>query len=129
MGWIGMLVGSYLGGSVGKLPGAIVGALLGHRAEEHFRRRRRSAERPHEAHREAAPVAPDLALAEAYALLGARADDSAAVLRRKYRELAKRNHPDALRAQGLSGEALARATERMSRLNAAWAAIRAARGL
>lgn len=127
MGWIGMLVGSYLGGCVGKLPGSLVGAFVGHRAEEWLRRRRRSAERPRAARSEPAPAAPGFALAEAYALLGARADDGAAELKRKYRDLAKRNHPDALRAQGLSGEALVRATERMSRINAAWAAICAAR--
>lgn len=68
-------------------------------------------------------------LAEAYTTLGAKATDKADDLRRKYRELAKRNHPDSLRAQGLPDEMVDRATARMSRINDAWAKIRAARGI
>lgn len=68
-------------------------------------------------------------LDDAYALLGASAKDSAVELKRKYRELAKKNHPDALRAQGLPEEMIGKATERMSRINAAWATIREARGI
>ena len=67
-------------------------------------------------------------LKEAYAVIGANADDSADELKRKYRELAKKNHPDALRAQGLPEEMVGKATERMSRINAAWATIKEARG-
>ena len=68
-------------------------------------------------------------LADAYAVLGAGANDSTDELKRKYRELAKRNHPDALRAQGLPEEMVGKATERMSRINAAWTTIREARGI
>lgn len=68
-------------------------------------------------------------LANAYALLGASASDSVDELKRKYRELAKKSHPDALRAQGLPEEMIGKATERMSRINAAWATIREARGI
>ena len=69
------------------------------------------------------------ALADAYALLGASESDDAETLKRKYRELAKRNHPDALRAQGLPEEMVGKATERMSRINAAWALVREARNI
>ena len=68
-------------------------------------------------------------LADAYSVLGASASDSVETLKRKYRELAKKNHPDALRAQGLPEEMVGKATERMSRINAAWAVIREARGI
>lgn len=68
-------------------------------------------------------------LSSAYALLGASAADDAETLKRKYRELAKKNHPDALRAQGLPEEMVGKATERMSRINAAWTAIKEARGM
>ena len=68
-------------------------------------------------------------LAEAYATLGASQSDSVDELRRKYRDLAKRNHPDSLRAQGLPEEMIGKATERMSRINEAWAEIRSARGI
>lgn len=74
-------------------------------------------------------TAPRDALADAYAVLGAKASDSADDLKRKYRELAKKNHPDALRAQGLPEEMVGKATERMTRINAAWTAIKEARGL
>ncbi|MBR2839111.1 MAG: co-chaperone DjlA [Kiritimatiellae bacterium] len=68
-------------------------------------------------------------LADAYSVLGAKASDDAATLRRRYRELAKRNHPDSLRAQGLPEEMVGKATERMSRINAAWATVKEARGI
>ena len=67
------------------------------------------------------------ALAEAYETLGASARDDSETLRRRYRELAKSNHPDTLRAQGLPEELIGKATERMSRINAAWTRIKAAR--
>lgn len=68
-------------------------------------------------------------LAEAYRVLGASETDSSETLRKKYRELAKKNHPDALRAQGLPEEMAAKATERMGRINAAWAMVKEARGI
>ena len=68
-------------------------------------------------------------LKDAYAVLGAGVDDSTDELKRKYRDLAKKNHPDALRAQGLPEEMVGKATERMSRINEAWAAIKEARGI
>ena len=79
--------------------------------------------------RSGGPSASRDPLADAYAVLGASANDSADELKRKYRELAKRNHPDALRAQGLPEEMVGKATERMSRINAAWTTIREARGI
>ena len=74
-------------------------------------------------------TAPRDPLAEAYAVLGVSANDSTDVMKRKYRELAKKNHPDALRAQGLPEEMVGKATERMSRINEAWARIKEARGI
>ena len=75
--------------------------------------------------RSAAPAQGELQAA--YALLGAKADDSLEEIQKKYRALAKRNHPDALRAQGLPEELVGKATERMGRINAAWATVRASR--
>jgi len=259
MGWIGMLVGSYLGGTLGHLPGALIGALLGHKAEELLRGKKRrlddvslsSADRSrifcasaaamlakmakadgvvsrdeierielafrrlgftpsareyavgvfrrakndrcsiYSYARDFAATVPSVdvrelmyeilwdvacadgkaspaeleilqripaslgirrewygyfasqrlgrrtgpyssgrnALEDAYAVLGARASDDAETLKRKYRDLAKKNHPDALRAQGLPEEMVGKATDRMSRINAAWATIREARNI
>ena len=68
-------------------------------------------------------------LAEAYELLGVSASDDDATLKKRYRELAKKYHPDALKAQGLPDEMIGKATEKMAKINAAWSEIKAARGL
>jgi len=75
------------------------------------------------------PASSRSPLADAYSILGARASDDVETLKRKYRDLAKKNHPDALRAQGLPEEMIGKATERMSRINAAWATVREARNI
>ena len=68
-------------------------------------------------------------VAEAYELLGADRNDDDATLKRKYRELAKKYHPDALRAQGLPDEMIGKANERMAKINAAWSEIKSSRGM
>lgn len=67
--------------------------------------------------------------ADPYSELGVTRSATDDAVRTAYREKAKRLHPDALRAQGLSEELLAKANEQMARLNAAWAEIRKERGL
>ncbi len=61
---------------------------------------------------------------EAYMVLGVKSFDSNEKLKTRYHELARKYHPDALRAQGLPEEMIGRAEERMSRINAAWKEIR-----
>ncbi len=127
MGLKGIAIGGVLGGIVGRgLWGALFGAILGHQIQRRIelgRRRSPGSRRGPSGRRSTDP------LAAAYSVLGARPSDSAQELTRKYRALAKANHPDAFRAKGASEAAIARATERMSRINAAWAEIRAARGI
>ena len=79
-------------------------------------------------YRQPAPPPRD-PLADAYELLGASSSDDDATLKGKYRELAKKYHPDALRAQGLPDEMIGKANERMAKINAAWSEIKSARGL
>lgn len=66
-------------------------------------------------------------LLAAYATLGVSAAASDEEIKVAYRELAKKNHPDLLRSQGLPDEMIVQATERMKCINEAWRIIRNAR--
>ena len=66
-------------------------------------------------------------LAQAFEVLGVTPGASDDEVRSAFRERAKRNHPDLLRAQGLPEEMVQKATERMGRINEAWNTIRTAR--
>ena len=68
-------------------------------------------------------------LSDAYSQLGVSPSASDDEVRKAYRSLAKRYHPDTLKAQGLPDEMVARANERMSKINAAWSAVKKERGL
>jgi DnaJ like chaperone protein len=54
-----------------------------------------------------------------HAILGVATNASAEEIRVAYRRLVRETHPDALMAQGLPPELLARATARIARINAA----------
>lgn len=75
------------------------------------------------------PEPPRDELADAYATLGVSPSASDADVKKAYRELAKKNHPDLLRAQGLPEELVGKATEKMGRINDAWSLIRERRGI
>ena len=127
MGWRGIVFGGIVGGilSRGAL-GAVFGAWTGHGIEEEIRRRRlRGGKRGGAGF--ASPE--DKALAAAYKELGVKAQSPDATVRRAYRELAKKYHPDAVRARGLSDVEAAKADEKMKRINLAWGKIKDARGL
>ena len=68
-------------------------------------------------------------LDDAYSQLGVSPSASDDEVKKAYRSLAKRYHPDTLKAQGLPDEMVARANERMSKINAAWSAVKKERGL
>lgn len=69
------------------------------------------------------------ALADAYAVLEVEPSASDDEVRRAYRAKAKKYHPDTLRAQGLPESLMGKATDMMSKVNAAWATIKEARHL
>lgn len=123
MGLKGIAIGGVLGGILGRGSpwSALFGALIGHQIQQRMAYGRRRAAGSRGRSRRERARDPVMA---AYSVLGAKPSDSEQELARKYRELAKRHHPDALRARGASEAEIARATERMSRINAAWATIR-----
>ena len=112
--WIGPLAGAILC-SRGGLLGAFLGSLLGGWIERRIREERWRArgERRSPRHR-ANP------LADAYRTLGVKPGASKSAVRRAYHALAKKYHPDILRASGASEREVFEATEKMSRVNAAW---------
>ena len=65
---------------------------------------------------------------EAYELLESESTASLEELKSAYRRLAKRYHPDLLRANGVPEEMIAEANERMAQINVAWEDIRRTRG-
>ncbi|MDE2005701.1 MAG: TerB family tellurite resistance protein [Rhodospirillales bacterium] len=64
-----------------------------------------------------------------YAVLGLGPDATDATLRATWRGLMREHHPDSLAARGLGAEAIARAGEKVARINAAWDRIKRERGL
>lgn len=66
-------------------------------------------------------------LLAAYRILNVPPSATDEEVKNAYRDLAKKNHPDLLRAQGLPEEMVGQATERMKRINDAWQTIRDAR--
>ena len=74
--------------------------------------------------RHSAPPPPGNELEDAYRQLGVSPSASNDEVKKAYRQMAKKYHPDALRAQGLPEAMIGKATERMSKINAAWSLIR-----
>jgi DnaJ like chaperone protein len=74
--------------------------------------------------RHAAPDEPD-----AYSVLGVSQSASAEEIRATWRSLMRENHPDSLASRGVPAEFIARANEKVARINAAWDRIKRERGL
>ena len=68
----------------------------------------------------------DSELEDAYDELGCKSTATDDELKNAYRSLAKKLHPDILRAQGMPEPLMARANERMARINRAWERIKKA---
>src|SRR5271165_4519738 len=66
---------------------------------------------------------------DAYTLLGLSRATSAEEIRATWRRLMRENHPDSLAARGVPAEFIARANEKVARINAAWDRIKRERGL
>lgn len=66
-------------------------------------------------------------LKEAYALLGAQEGESMESIKKKYRTLVKKYHPDLMKAKGADEAYMEDATRKMQQINAAYEAIKASR--
>jgi DnaJ like chaperone protein len=64
-----------------------------------------------------------------YAVLGVPRSTSDEALRAAWKKLMRENHPDSLAARGVPQEFIARASEKVARINAAWDRIKRERGL
>jgi DnaJ like chaperone protein len=64
-----------------------------------------------------------------YAALGISRGASDEAVRAAWRQLMRDNHPDSLAARGVPPEFIARASEKVARINAAWDRIKRERGL
>ena len=138
--WKGILFGAFIGFLVGKgrWPGMLIGALVGYNIERELKRRNisparfageafaRQAASQRNAGRDSPASDP---LADAYAIFGLTSSASNDALKHAYRTLAKKYHPDALRAKGLSDDVVKKATDSMAKVNAAWQLIEKARRL
>jgi len=66
---------------------------------------------------------------DAYAVLGLKPGASDEEIRQTWRQLMRENHPDTLSARGLPEATVAKAGDRVARINAAWDRIKRERGL
>jgi DnaJ like chaperone protein len=66
---------------------------------------------------------------DAYQLLGIKRNADNEALRARWKQLMRENHPDQLAARGVPADFVARATDRVARINAAYDQIKRERGL
>lgn len=64
-----------------------------------------------------------------YAVLGVSAETGPEELRATWKRLMRENHPDSLASRGMAPEFIARASDKVARINAAWDRIKRDRGL
>jgi DnaJ-domain-containing protein 1 len=124
MNWIGACIGAFLGSARGGgIIGGIIGAVVGNWLEE---KARSSLGRRRGVHAADTVVRTG---SDPYDVLGCSRNSPDDEVRKAYHEKAKQYHPDTLRAQGLSGEMIAKANDQMARVNDAWNAIKQERHL
>ncbi len=79
--------------------------------------------------RGAAPRHPVADEPDAYGVLGVSRSASIEDIRTTWKRLMRENHPDSLAARGVPAEFIARANEKVARINAAWDRIKREHGL
>jgi DnaJ like chaperone protein len=79
--------------------------------------------------RGAVPRRPQSDEPDAYGVLGVARSATDEQLRAAWKQLMRENHPDSLAARGVPAEFIARANDKVARINAAWDRIKRERGL
>ncbi len=64
-----------------------------------------------------------------YAVIGVKASATDEEIRATWKKLMRENHPDSLASRGVPAEFIARATDKVAQINAAWDRIKRERGL
>ncbi len=75
------------------------------------------------------PRASTVGEADPYEVIGVARSASGDDIRAAWKRLMRENHPDSLAARGVPPEFIARATDKVARINAAWQRIKRERGL
>ena len=63
-------------------------------------------------------------VSDAYAVLGASRDDDMAAIKKKYRSLVKKYHPDIMKAKGASEDYIKDATQKVQKINTAYEMVK-----
>jgi DnaJ like chaperone protein len=77
----------------------------------------------------ARPSAPAPGEPDAYSVLGVKKSDSDETIRAAWKKLMRENHPDSLASRGVPADFIARASDKVARINAAWDRIKRDRKL
>lgn len=70
-----------------------------------------------------------LSLEKAYEILEASKDDDVNILKKKYRNLVKKHHPDIIAGQGASQNIIDEATAKLQEINEAYELIKKHKGI
>jgi DnaJ like chaperone protein len=73
-------------------------------------------------------IKPQNTLEDAYKILGVSASDDMATIKKAYRKLVRKYHPDIIKSQGKSADYIKEATQKTQEINAAYEMIKKARG-
>ena len=73
-------------------------------------------------------IKPQNSLEDAYKLLGVSESDDMETIKKAYRKLVRKYHPDIIKSQGKSAEYIEEATKKTQEINAAYEMIKKARG-
>ena len=125
MRWIGAVAGAVLGSARGGgIVGGLIGSVIGNWVEDKVRDYLNKPASGKAYRQEPSAPSESVSPQSPYDILGVSPDASDEEVKRAYREKVKHLHPDTLRSKGLPDEVIATINEQMTRINAAWEAVK-----